>query len=239
MYIKFVSIIPERYPTDNYYPFNLLIFKELQELLFKQPVTFFIGENGSGKSTLLRAIALKCNIHIWEHSERTQLHYNPYANDLYKHIDIAYGDGELTGSFFGSEIFRHFAEMLDEWAKMDPALLNYFGGESLTTKSHGQCNMTFFENRFKKNGLYLLDEPESALSPKSQLELMRIIRQSAQQAKTQFIIATHSPLLLAMPGSSIYNFDTIPIGEVAYNETEYYTIYREFLTDPEGYLSIL
>jgi predicted ATPase len=236
MHILSIEIDPEGYPTKEIYPFNIDVFRTKQKLLFNNPVTFFLGENGTGKSTLLRAIALKCNIYIWEHSERTHVKYNPYMNDLFKHIRISFSDGEITGSFFGAEIFRHFAELLDEWAKMDPAVLNYFGGGSLTTKSHGQCNMTFFENRFKKDGLYLLDEPESALSPKSQIELMKIIRHSVQQANTQFIIATHSPLILALPGSSIASFDHTPIQELAYEETEYYKLYREFLNHPEIFL---
>jgi predicted ATPase len=237
MHINSIRINPERYPCSEFYPFSLDVFKQRQSLDFNRPVTFFIGENGTGKSTLLRAIALKCSIHIWEHSERTQLKHNPYSNELYKYIDIIFSDGELTGSFFGSEIFRHFAEQLDEWAKMDPAILDYFGGQSLTTKSHGQSNMAFFENRFKKDGLYLLDEPESALSPKSQLELMKIIRRSVKEVNTQFIIATHSPLLLAVPDATILSFDNSAVQELKYENTEYYKVYRDFLSNPTEFLT--
>jgi predicted ATPase len=231
MHIRSIAINPDLFPDSGYYPFTVEVFKKKQELKFESPVTFFVGENGSGKSTLLRALALKCNIHIWEHSERTQVRYNPYANDLYKYIDISFADGQLTGSFFGSEIFRHFAEQLDEWAKMDPGVLRYFGGESLTTKSHGQCNMAFFESRFTKDGLYLLDEPESALSPRSQIEFMRVIEESVKKANTQFIIATHSPLLLSMNGTTLFNFDSAPIRPHLYEDTDYYKVYKEFLNN--------
>lgn len=236
MHINSIEINPDQYPESDLYPFNLDVFKRKQALELSCPVTFFIGENGTGKSTLLRAIALKSSIHIWEHSERTQLKHNPYANELYRYIRVLFSDGELTGSFFGSEIFRHFAEQLDEWAKMDPGILEYFGGRSLTTQSHGQSNMAFFDNRFKKDGLYLLDEPESALSPTSQIELMKIILRSVQQANTQFIIATHSPILLAMPGSSILSFNNSAIQEIPYKNTEYYKIYKGFLTNPADFL---
>jgi predicted ATPase len=238
MHIQTIEFNPDSYPCTDFYPFNLQVFKESQKINLNQPVTFFIGENGTGKSTLLRALALKSNIHIWEHSERTQLKHNPYTNELYKYIDVTCCDGELTGSFFGSEIFRHFAEQLDEWAKMDPALLNYFGGQSLTSKSHGQGNMTFFENRFKRDGIYFLDEPESALSPKSQIGLMRIIKKSIQQANTQFIIVTHSPLLLALSDSSILSFDDFVIRELSYTDTEYYRVYKDFLNNPADYLDV-
>jgi predicted ATPase len=239
MLIESISLVTDQYPADDLYPFNLNVFKESQKINLNRPVTFFIGENGTGKSTLLRAIALKCNIHIWENSERTQMKYNPYVNDLYKHIEISFCDGKLTGSFFGSEIFRHFAEQLDEWAKMDPGILDYFGGSSLTARSHGQGNMTFFENRFKRDGLYLLDEPESALSPKSQIELMKIIRRSTMNANSQFIIATHSPLLLALPEAVIFNFDITPIQRCNYKDTDYYNIYRKFFKDPSSFLTAL
>lgn len=239
MYIQSINFSPDQYPNKDYYPFNLDIFNTKQTLDLANPVTFFMGENGTGKSTLLRAIALKCNIYIWENSERTQVKYNPYANELYRYITLDFYDGELRGSFFGSEIFRHFAEQLDEWAKTDPGILKYFGGQSLTTKSHGQGNMAFFDNRFKKDGLYLLDEPESALSPKSQIEFLRIISRSIRESNAQFIITTHSPILLAMPGSVIYSFEKAPVSQVSYTETDYYNVYKSFLENPSGILQEL
>lgn len=231
-HIHSLAINAEMFPVESNFPFNVPAIRKTQRLVFDNPVTFFIGENGTGKSTLLRAIAHRCNIHIWEHSERTQVRYNPYANELYKYIDITFVNGQPVGSFFGSDIFRHFAEQLDEWAKMDPAILKYFGGHSLTTKSHGQCNMAFFESRFARHGIYLLDEPESALSPKSLIEFMKIINRSVQAANTQFIIATHSPLLLAMNDSTIFSFDQVPVTQVVYKETEYYKVYKKFFDDP-------
>jgi len=136
-------------------------------------------------------------------------------------------------------MFRHFAEILDEWAATDPGSLKYFGNASLIEKSHGQSHMAFFSNRFIIKGLYLLDEPETALSPKLQLELLRLFRRFTLQEQTQFIIATHSPILLAYPDAEIYSFDHIPIQKMVYEDTEYYKVYRDFLNNREKYLSVI
>jgi predicted ATPase len=137
----------------------------------------------------------------------------------------------VPGSFFASEIFRNFAESLDEWAAADPGILKYFGGKSLITQSHGQSLMSFFTSRFQIKGLYLLDEPETALSPRTQLRFLEILEHMSKAGHAQFIIATHSPILLACPGADIYNFDTIPVTPIDYKETEHYRIYKELLKE--------
>lgn len=238
MHITRLCFLPDTYPATDVYPFNLEIFTGTDCLEFSKPVTFFIGENGTGKSTLLSAIARSCGIHIWEERPRTRYHPNRYEDALSRCIDITWRDGRVPGSFFASEIFRHFAEILDEWAAADPGSLKYFGNASLLEKSHGQSHMAFFSSRFDRKGLYLLDEPENALSPKLQLELLRILRHRTAQGQAQFIIATHSPLLLACPEAEIYSFDHVPIKKVGYEETDYYTIYRDFLNNREKYLDM-
>ena len=142
----------------------------------------------------------------------------------------------VTGSFFAAEIFRHFAEALDQWGINDAGCLHYFGNGSLLLKSHGEAHMSFFETRFKRKGLYLLDEPENALSPKTQLELLQELRRFIMKGDVQFIIATHSPILLALPEAEIYSFDAAPIHRVAYEDTDYYRIYRDFLDNRAKYL---
>lgn len=239
MHLRKINLCPENFPTREYYPFNLEIFNSGLTIEFKTPVTFLIGENGSGKSTLLKAIALKCEIPIWEEVERARYQVNQYEKQLQNHLDLEWTAGSVPGSFFGSEIFRTFARVLDEWAAADPEMLDYFGGESLMTKSHGQCNMSYFQNRYQIKGLYLLDEPESALSPKKQLELLKILTESSQTGHAQFMIATHSPILLALPGSDIYSFNDPPLRKVTYEETDYYRIYKDFLNNRAHFLKEL
>jgi predicted ATPase len=118
----------------------------------------------------------------------------------------------------------------------DPEMLKYFGGESLVTQSHGQSILSLFRARYKIKGLYFLDEPETALSPKSQLELLSILKEMSEAGHAQFIIATHSPLLLACPGAHIYSFDHIPIKRIGYEETDHYRIYKDFLEDRNKYV---
>ncbi|OPX67932.1 MAG: iron-dicitrate transporter ATP-binding subunit [Methanoregulaceae archaeon PtaB.Bin108] len=236
MHIKGVRLLHDRFPTDHNYPFSLEIFRKTDWIGFVQPVTFFIGENGTGKSTLLRAIAKKCNIHIWKEEERHRFHHNRYDDELFRFIDVEWDGEQVAGSFFSSELFRYFAEVLDEWAIADPGTLSYFGNDSLMNRSHGQSHMAFFASRYQKDGLFLLDEPENALSPATQIELLHLLRAVTSQGNVQFLIATHSPILLAYPGADIYSFDTVPIQKVGYEETEYYRVYRDFLNNREKYL---
>ena len=148
-------------------------------------------------------------------------------------------NGSVPGAFFSSQIFQDFARFLDEWAKADPAILGYFGGSSLITQSHGQSLISFFNARYKIKGLYLLDEPETALSPKSQLKLLRLLKEMSEAGHAQFIIASHSPILLAYPGATIYSFDSLPLKSIDYEETEYYRTYKDFINNREKYLKEL
>ena len=238
MHLRKVVLNPENYPTREHYPFNLDLFQKGQSITFNSPVTFFIGENGSGKSTLLEAITRKCGIYIWQGMLRPRFNASPYEKDLYKTLAIEWTNGKkVPGSFFGSQIFSNFARILDEWLTMDPGLLEYFGGKSLLAQSHGQSLMAFFQARLKIKGLYLLDEPETALSPKSQLKLLRLLREVCRSGNAQFIIATHSPILLACPDARILSFDETPVSQVAYEKTDHYRIYKDFMADPQRFLS--
>lgn len=232
-YLTSVSIEPGRFPRNDVYPFSIPLFQSGGELELRTPVTYFIGENGSGKSTLLRAIANRCNIYMWKGFERLRYTSNRYENALCNYLSISWSDGAVPGSYFDSEVFRNFAQILDDWAASDPGILSYFGGESLLTQSHGQCNMSFFRNRFSRRGLYLLDEPETALSPKYQIEFLDLLRETTVNGGAQFIISTHSPILLSHPESEIFSFNKIPVGTIAYEQTELFTVYRDFLNARE------
>ena len=236
MHLKRVRLFPEKYPTKVHYPFHLEVFLSTRDLVFTTPITFFAGENGTGKSTLLQAIANRCRIHIWQDTDRSTLEANPYEELLYRYMEVEWAAEPVAGSFFSSQLFHHFAQNLDEWAASDPGTLEYFGGRSLNALSHGQSLMSFFRSRYQIKGLYLLDEPETALSPRSELEFLRLIREMGEMGHAQFIIATHSPILMACPGAIIFTFDEVPLKTVEYEQTEHYRVYHAFMTDRSKFL---
>jgi predicted ATPase len=229
MHLKNVTFHPEQYPTREHYPFTLDVLRHTGGLDFRAPVTLFAGENGTGKSTLLQALALKAGIYIWQERGRTRFEVNPYEDTLHRYVSIQWADGAVPGSFFGSSVFQDFARILDNWASTDPGQLEYFGGKSLLTQSHGQSIMSFFKARYAIKGLYLLDEPETALSPRTQIELLDLLAKMTAAGHAQFIIATHSPILLSCPGATIYSFDQVPIAPIPYEQTDHYKLYKAFV----------
>ncbi|MFC1895313.1 AAA family ATPase [Thermodesulfobacteriota bacterium] len=236
MHLPKVTLLHKKYPTNERYPFSLPLFRETESISFTSPVTFFVGENGTGKSTLLEAIARRCDIYIWRGPQRIRSETNPYEELLYKFIEVKWTKGKVPGSFLAAEVFRNFAQNLDEWAYLDPGVLEYFGGKSLLSQSHGQSLLSFFKARYRIKGLYLLDEPESALSATSLLVLLNILRNMSQAGHAQFIVATHSPILMACPGAQLLSFDRVPVREIGYEETRHYQIYRQFMEDPRRFL---
>jgi len=230
-HIRSITLHHEKYPTADQYPFTLPIFNKTRRLVFDTPVTLFVGENGTGKSTLLEAITRASDIHIWSKPEGARYQENRYENQLHKYLDLEWSNGSVPGAYFGSEIFKDFTNILDEWAASDPGQLKYFGGRSLVTQSHGQSMMSYFRSRYRIRGIYFLDEPETALSPRSQLELLEIIGENGRAGHAQFIIATHSPILLACKGARIYSFDHVPVSVIEYEETEHYRVYKNFFLE--------
>ena len=239
MHVKSVMLHPAQYPIKDHYPFNLPIFNQSGHIVFSTPVTLFVGENGTGKSTLIQALARACGIHIWQDEERKRAKYNPYEDKLSDCMSVEWVDGPVQGSFFGSSVFQDFVRILDDWAAVSPGLLQYFGGQSLLTQSHGQSIMAFFNARYQIKGLYLLDEPETALSPKTQFRLLELLMKMGKAGQAQFVIATHSPILLACPEATILSFDHIPIRRVQYEETEHYKLYKSFMENRQKYISKL
>ena len=157
---------------------------------------------------------------------------NPYEDRLHDCISVTWTKGPVPGAFFGASVFQDFVRILDEWAATDPGQLDYWGGKSLITQSHGQSTMSFFRARYQLEGLYLLDEPETALSAQTQLDFLELLTRMARSGHAQFIIATHSPILLACPDAVIYSFDHVPIRAVSYEETAHYRIYKELHGEP-------
>ena len=237
MYITEVKIDREHFPTRQHYPFNVAAIHETPRLRLEKPVVFFVGENGSGKSTLLDAITRQCGIHIWDKPRRHLAHDNPYETKLAHYVRVTWANGRVPGSLFRAETFHDLADFLDDVALCDPGRLKYHGGRILNTLSHGEGMLSYFRGRFRVKGLYFLDEPESALSPASQIQFLKLLQQLGAEGHAQFIIATHSPILLACSGAQIFSFDGSRIQEVQYQDTAHYQIYRQFFADQAARLN--
>ncbi|GIN60200.1 hypothetical protein J27TS8_01930 [Robertmurraya siralis] len=227
----------ERIENPNSYPFSIPSLKYTNLIEFNNPVTFFVGENGSGKSTLLEAISYQCGFNSAGGGRNNNYDVDSSASDLGDYIRLSWFPKTNKGFFLRAESFYHFASYLDELAQEDPTFhYQGYGGKSLHQQSHGESFLSLFTNRFGEEGIYLLDEPEAALSPARQLTFLRVIHELVNKDHAQFIIATHSPILLGYPDAQIYNFDESPIQEIRYEETEHYRLTLNFLTRREKFL---
>ena len=203
-------------------------------------VTFFVGENGSGKSTLLEAIAEHCGFNLRggnrNHNLNTGHRFEGYESALANYLQLGWSPKRITEGFFmRAESFFNFASYLDELAADDGRAFNAYGGRSLHQQSHGESFLALFSNQFD-TGIYILDEPEAALSPARVLAFMSVISQLAKDGRSQFLIATHSPILICYPGATIYQFDDDGVRETNYEDTEHYSLTKSFLNNPAAYL---
>lgn len=210
-------------------------------LMLDSPVTFLVGENGSGKSTLLEAIAVACGFNAEGGTRNFTFSTRATHSELGEYITVARRRYPRDGFFLRAESFYNVATNIDEMDEdfsYGPKVIESYGGVSLHHQSHGESFLALVQNRFGGNGLYLLDEPEAALSPTRQLTLLGEMHQLAKQ-DSQFIVATHSPILMAYPGARIYQLSENGIEPVQYQETEHYQLTRRFLEDPERMLRYL
>jgi len=240
MYLKSVAIDSDTFPINDQYPFNIPILHSTRRIEFTSPLTFFVGKNGSGKSAILDAIARKSGFLPWGGTKTHRVHDNPYETQLANHLKLTLQPRHSYGFHFRAEAFLNFAASLDDIILDDPARDYYFGGKSLNIVSHGESFLTFFKSySCQLDGLYLFDEPEAALSPHNQLEFARILLDFLQNGNggKQFIIATHSPIVMACPGAHILTFDAESVRPIDYKLTEHYKFYREFLTKPEEFFN--
>ncbi|NLF10668.1 MAG: AAA family ATPase [Anaerolineaceae bacterium] len=236
MHLLNVKIHSDRFPSRRFYPFNIQAMDEPQELVFHRPVVFFLGENGSGKSTLLEAIARRCGITLWDRPRRHLAHNNPFETRLQDYVSATWSREKVPGSLFRAETFRDLGDLFDDVALCDPGRLQYHGGQILNTLSHGQGILSYLSHRCRRKGLYLLDEPEAALSPASQIHFLKLLQRFELEGNAQFIITTHSPILLAYPGAQILSFEPPRIREVAYEQTAHYRLYTQFLLNPAAFI---
>ncbi|MCM3388869.1 AAA family ATPase [Ureibacillus chungkukjangi] len=229
--LKRIELQRELISSFTEYPFSIPGIKELDYLEFQGPVTFFVGENGSGKSTLLEAIAEKCGFNTAGGGRNNYYDVHRSESALGEFISLSWWPKMSNGFFLRAESFYNFASHIDE-----VKAFNAYGGKSLHEQSHGESFMSLFSNRFNGNAIYILDEPEAALSPQRQLAFLRIINDLVHDGDSQFIIATHSPILLGYPNATIYSFDEETIQEVEYEQTSHYQITRYFLENRERFI---
>jgi predicted ATPase len=250
--------------TDGRFPFTVPAIRSLPRLDFRTPVACFVGENGSGKSTLLEAIALAARLPAVGSAELDRDETLAQQRLLAGALQLSWRRRVHRGFFLRAEDFfgftRRMAQLRAELQErigdvekeyadasafsrglaMGPAAaslaeLTRRYGEDVDARSHGEAFLALFQSRLTPGGLYLLDEPEAALSPQSQLGLIALLADSIPQ-RCQFVVATHSPLLLAFPGATIFSFDVTPIQQVRYDELQHVNLTRDFLNDPAAYL---
>ncbi|RXJ04566.1 AAA family ATPase [Anaerobacillus alkaliphilus] len=234
MFLKKISMMREEVPSFERFPFSIPSLNKLEEINLSSNVTFFVGENGSGKSTLLEAVADKCEFNTAGGGRNNT--YSVYASEsvLGDYIRLSWLPKVTNGFFLRAESFYNFATHLDE---VDNTGFRDYGGKSLHKQSHGESFLSLFLNRFKGQAIYLLDEPEAALSPARQLSFLRIIHELASKNHAQFIIATHSPILLGYPDAEILSFDHGKIAKIDYEMTDHYQITKYFLQHRDKFLS--
>ncbi len=237
-YLNKVILKRDKVERFDRYPFHIPAVKALNELPLHPKITFFVGENGSGKSTLIEAIAVCCGFNPEGGSRNFSFETYRSHSDLSDYLMIAKGVRHpRDGYFLRAESFYNVAtniEELDSVSSEAPSIKNSYGG-SLHERSHGESFFALLNNRLGGHGVYILDEPEAALSPQRQLAMLCRIDDLVKQ-DSQFIIATHSPILTAYPDSVIYSLSEKGIEKTAYEHTENYQITRQFLNHYQSML---
>jgi|ERR1043165_3681798 predicted ATPase len=230
------------------YPFNIPALRALDSIELHPKITFFVGENGSGKSTLLEAIAVNQGVNAEGGSPNFRFSTRESHSALHACIELEKPPKSRRVSdcfFLRAESFFNVATEIERIDKecddpniTTPPLIDSFGGKSLHEQSHGESFFTLMDRRFRGDGFYLMDEPEAALSPSRQMTMLAVLHRHISDG-SQFIIATHSPILMAYPDAFIYAFSEKGIQRIAYEETEQYRITRDFLNRREKMLKIL
>ena len=256
------SVSLRNLPEEEEFPFTLPLIRDLESIHFQTNITFFVGENGAGKSTILEALAYKLNLPV---AGTASVDLDPSlenARKLGKYLSIRQGTKSSSGFFLRAEDFIGFVknvqrQIVELNAEIDDIKNTWTGGDitfalgalegekkalisrygkDLDAMSHGEGFLKFFISRITGKGIYLIDEPEAALSPQRQLSLISLIRQKVKDVDAQFIIATHSPIIMAIPEAVILEFKDGKIAPIAYVETENYQLTKSFLDNPVVYL---
>jgi len=233
-FIRSVKLMPDRVADPSRYPFNIPAVRALEELALHPKLTFLVGENGSGKSTLIEAIAILAGFNAEGGSKNFNFGTRRCESSLHKAMRLVRGHRrESDGFFLRAESFFNVATQVEDLG------VTGYGDTSLHEQSHGESFLALLKNRFRGEGLYVLDEPEAALSPARQLTLLAQMHELIERGRSQFIVATHSPIVLAYPDATIYLLSEEGIAPVAYEETEHFTLTRDFLLHRDRFFRTL
>jgi len=244
--LKKLTLLRERVQDWEIYPFSVPALRGLREVTFQSRICFFAGENGTGKSTLLEAIAEHYGLgreggNRNFRNETTESNHS--IDPLVKALRLSFDNRTGAGFFLRAESFFNTAshiDKLDEEPGAGPPISAFYGGRSLHTRSHGETFFTVLDLKFRRNGLFLLDEPEAALSPQRQLSFLVLIHDVLREFKdAQFVISTHSPVLLAYPKAQILSFDDGKIHEIDYEQTGSFQVAHRFLNHRKEFLEEL
>ena len=241
-YLLEVRLLRDKVPSFDQFPFSLPAVRNLDTLVLHPSVTFIVGENGSGKSTLLEAMAVALGFNPEGGTRNFNFSTRRSHSELYKFIRLSRGYRRPADGFFlRAESFFNVAteiEHLDEEPAFGPPVIDSYGGRSLHEQSHGESLFALLMNRFGGKGLYILDEPEAALSPSRQMAMISRMHDLIQD-NSQFIIATHSPILMAYPDAQIFVLSPDGIQKTDYTDTDHFQVTRDFLNNHKQMLKIL
>jgi predicted ATPase len=241
-YLLEVRLLRDKVSSFEEYPFSIPVIRYLDRLTLHPQVTFIVGENGTGKSTLLEAIATAWGFNPEGGTRNFSFNTRVSHSRLYQYLRLSKSFRRPRDGFFlRAESFFNVAtniEQLDKEPAPTPPIIDSYGGQSLHEQSHGESFFALMMNRFGGQGIYILDEPEAALSPSRQMAMISRMHELVLQS-SQFIIATHSPIIMAYPNAQILSLSEHGIEEASYRNTEHYQIYKDFLNKPEQMLEIL
>jgi predicted ATPase len=247
-YIRGIALLRDQVHDFDVYPYNLPAVRSLDRLELHAKVTFLIGENGTGKSTLIEAMAVAAGFNAEGGSRNFHFSTRQTESELHTVLRLVRSPRRPHDGFFlRAESLYNVATQLEDLDRDDegagfkaPRLMGSYGGRSLHAQSHGESFLALAMHRFRGQGIYFLDEPEAALSPFRQLALLALVDDHVQKRASQFIVATHSPILMAYPDATIYELSVEHgVRTVAYEDTDHFQLTRDFLNDRQSFFAEL